>query len=345
MVDMTLENEYILSFYKDVTYVNEEKNIMLVKHIETGELCVKKILSKHSASVYKQLKEMHIAGTPAVYEVIEDDELVVIEEYIHGRNLAQLHAEKGNFPEEEVNKIALSLSTILINLHDVTPALIHRDIKPSNLMLTPDGVLKLIDFGAAKNADATKSQDTQLLGTFHFAAPEQYGFGSSDERTDIYGFGATINYLLCGKYPNEQIAEGKFNSIIKKCLQIKPDERYKSAVELYESIKHGKMSQSVPDNSKRKYLPVGYRTLTVWKMLLATVYYVALLIFTWMPDEEFDTVDSISLSLIIILTPLWFGNYLNVWKLIGLNSEKKWSNYMLAGMVYIGLVFLILILI
>ena len=81
------------------------------------------------------------------------------------------------------------------------------DIKPTNIMLQGDfkkgqGIVSvyLIDFNTARVFDAERNRDTELIGTRGFAAPEQYGFSQSDARTDIYGLGVLLNYMLCGKF-------------------------------------------------------------------------------------------------------------------------------------------------
>ena len=70
--------------------------------------------------------------------------------------------------------------------------IIHRDIKPSNMILQADGRIRLIDFDAARIFKDNKATDTELLGTKDYAPPEQYGFGQTDPRSDIYSLGVTI---------------------------------------------------------------------------------------------------------------------------------------------------------
>ena len=75
-----------------------------------------------------------------------------------------------------------------------------------------------------------------MLGTVYFAAPEQFGFGQSDERTDIYGLGATINYIMTGDKPGAGIAQCRFTDILRKCLMVDARDRYQSATELREVL-------------------------------------------------------------------------------------------------------------
>ena len=230
---MTLEEESRLSFYRELTVLDEKKNIVLVQDRRNSELCVKKTLDIYSRDVYEQLASVRIEGVPAVKECVADDgKLIVVEEYVQGRSLKQVLDEHGLLNEEQAYEIAVQLVDILVRLHQLEPAIVHRDIKPSNIIIEKNGHVNLIDFNAARHVNADKNEDTRMLGTVYFAAPEQFGFGQSDERTDIYGLGATINYIMTGDKPGAGIAECRFSDILKKCLMVDAKDRYQSAEEL-----------------------------------------------------------------------------------------------------------------
>lgn len=230
---MTLEEESRLSFYRELTVLDEKKNIVLVQDIRNSELSVKKTLDIYSHDVYEQLASVRIEGVPAVKECVADDgKLIVVEEYVQGRSLKQVLDEQGLLNEEQAYDIAVQLADILVRLHQLEPAIVHRDIKPSNIIIEKNGHVNLIDFNAARHVNADKNEDTRMLGTVYFAAPEQFGFGQSDERTDIYGLGATINYIMTGDKPGAGIAECRFSDILKKCLMVDAKDRYQSAEEL-----------------------------------------------------------------------------------------------------------------
>lgn len=230
---MTLEEESRLSFYRELTVLDEKKNIVLVQDIRNSELCVKKTLDIYSRDVYEQLASVRIEGVPAVKECVADDgKLIVVEEYVQGRSLKQVLDEQGLLNEEQAYDIAVQLADILVRLHQLEPAIVHRDIKPSNIIIEKNGHVNLIDFNAARHVNADKNEDIRMLGTVYFAAPEQFGFGQSDERTDIYGLGATINYIMTGDKPGAGIAECRFSDILKKCLMVDAKDRYQSAEEL-----------------------------------------------------------------------------------------------------------------
>lgn len=230
---MTLEEESRLSFYRELTVLDEKKNIVLVQDRRNSELCVKKTLDIYSRDVYEQLASVRIEGVLAVKECVADDgKLIVVEEYVQGRSLKQVLDEHGLLNEEQAYEIAVQLVDILVRLHQLEPAIVHRDIKPSNIIIEKNGHVNLIDFNAARHVNADKNEDTRMLGTVYFAAPEQFGFGQSDERTDIYGLGATINYIMTGDKPGAGIAECRFSDILKKCLMVDAKDRYQSAAEL-----------------------------------------------------------------------------------------------------------------
>lgn len=248
---MTLEEESRLSFYRELTVLDEKKNIVLVQDIRNSELCVKKTLDIYSRDVYEQLASVRIEGVPAVKECIADGEkLVVVEEYIQGRSLKQVLDEQGLLDEEQAYDIAVQLADILVSLQQLEPVIVHRDIKPSNIIIEKNGHVHLIDFNAARHVNADKNEDTKMLGTVYFAAPEQFGFGQSDERTDIYGLGATINYIMTGDKPGAGIAECRFSDILKKCLMVDAKDRYQSAAELRGVLDMLNYNAHTQDNGK-----------------------------------------------------------------------------------------------
>ena len=96
----------------------------------------------------------------------------------------------------------------------MNPPIIYRDMKPSNVMIKPEGGVKLIDFGTAKEYEIENNADTTALGTRGYAAPEQFGDSkgrgiyNTDARTDIYNLGATLYHIVTGKNPCEPPYEG-----------------------------------------------------------------------------------------------------------------------------------------
>lgn len=254
---MTLEEESRLSFYRELTVLDEKKNIVLVQDIRNSELCVKKILYIYSKLVYRQLLNTYVYGVPDVVECIEDgDKLIVIEEYIPGKNLNEIIMEYGLFDEWRAYHIAVELAQILVELQRMNPAIVHRDIKPSNIIVESNGHIHLVDFNIAKIIKEKSVEDTTMLGTIYFAAPEQYGFSPSDKRTDIYGWGATINYIMTGEKPSVKVANCQFSDILKKCLMLDANDRYKSAEELLDELNN--VNQKNKKSNRKKYFYNAY---------------------------------------------------------------------------------------
>ncbi|OLR58503.1 hypothetical protein BHF70_02020 [Anaerostipes sp. 494a] len=234
---MTIEEEYQLSCYDELTPLDESGKVYLVKQKDTGEIFVKKTTSWYSKEVYQQIMGNHIKGIPEVYHIYCDQaNAIIIEEYIHGRNLEQFLKNEGPLDEDTAAKLMLDLCKILDQIHHLEVSVIHRDIKPLNIMISNEGTLYLIDFNAARNYEPGQSRDTELLGTEEYAAPEQYGFGQSDARSDIYAAGITFHRMMTGKFPHEKAPSGKYRKIIEKCIKLDVNSRYQDVRELQKDI-------------------------------------------------------------------------------------------------------------
>ncbi|MEQ8176376.1 MAG: serine/threonine-protein kinase, partial [Syntrophomonadaceae bacterium] len=166
----------------------------------------------------------------------------LVMDFIKGQTLKEVMDHRGPIPETEVIDWGIQLSQILHYLHTLYPPVIFRDLKPSNIMLTPDGQLKLIDFGIARHFHQSNSADTSAYGSHGFAPPEQYGQNQTDERSDIYALGATLHYLLTGidpaKNPFNFEPPGKMarvspglNEAVMKAVALKPADRPQSISE------------------------------------------------------------------------------------------------------------------
>ncbi len=196
---MNASEAYILSSYKEIAVLNAEHGVTLVQDTTSGIVYVKKILTIYNAEVYLTLKNHPVPGIPEIIEMIEeDDRLIVIEEYIGGQTLRAILDNGNLFPEEEAVRIVEQVCVIVNDLHSADPPIIHRDIKPSNIICTPDGSIRLLDMNAARKVVTGKSEDTQLIGTVGYAAPEQFGFGASTVQTDIYAIGVLLCELMTG---------------------------------------------------------------------------------------------------------------------------------------------------
>ncbi|MBC8160840.1 MAG: serine/threonine protein kinase, partial [Roseiflexaceae bacterium] len=127
---------------------------------------------------------------------------VMVMEYVPGQSLEErMHEANAPLLEQQALGYGIQLTRVLNYLHTRTPPVIYRDLKPSNVIITPEGVLKLVDFGVARTYKARKSKDTVAMGSAGYAPPEQYGKGQTDARSDIYALGATLLHTLTNMPP------------------------------------------------------------------------------------------------------------------------------------------------
>ena len=189
-------------------------------------------------SEIEMFEKLNHPGLPKKEEVIETRDMVlIVMEHIPGVTLQSLIDEYGAQPKAAVLDWAVQLCEILHYMHTRYPPVVYRDVKPSNIMLRPDGRIMLIDLGAAREYEPSSSEDTVLLGTRGYAAPEQYGGkGQSDPRTDIYGLGATLYHLLSGHDPSKPPymrrplsgwnpdIPADLEILVQKCTTANPDE-------------------------------------------------------------------------------------------------------------------------
>ncbi len=220
-----------LSLYQEEKSVGDREDIAVVRKSDTGGFYIKKLLTTYDKSVYEYLMVHPIEHMPQICEIYESDNcLIVIEEFIKGRTVAEMLTE-GALPEKEAVCITRSICDILTQLHELPTPIIHRDIKPSNVIVTEDGEVFLLDMNVAKWYDPDKKDDTRYLGTEHYAAPEQVGYGMSASTTkaDIYGLGVLMNVMMTGTIPKEEQAPDKYWPIIERCISLDAEKRYTAA--------------------------------------------------------------------------------------------------------------------
>lgn len=157
-----------------------------------------------------------------------------ISEYVEGTP-----ASERTFSEKEAVESLLELCAAVKALH--SSRMIHRDIKPSNIICGNDGHIRLIDFDSARLRVEFQIRDTEILGTGGYAAPEQYGFMQTDDRSDIYAFGVTMEEILGGNADKP-----KFRRIIRRCTQFDPDRRYRDISAVRRALKWAVMPDFLP---------------------------------------------------------------------------------------------------
>ncbi len=338
-----------ISYYKNIADIGGSDHVHLVRHQETGKIFVKKILSIYNRDVYKQLKSNPVKGVPKIIDYYEeDDKLTLIEEYISGVSLWELIEEK-KISMDDMIRYVLELCDIVGRLHDLTPPLIHRDIKPQNIIISSSDSVFLIDFNASKHYSPGETCDTVLMGTEGFAAPEQYGFGASSSRTDIYGIGKLmkISFEELGIEPGTTV----YAPVIAQCTNLVSQLRYNSTDELKAALiecRDGKhLSLEIPPE-KARLLPPGFRTFTTWKILLASTGYI--LAVSLCTQMEFKNVSSAELIFDRILCFLMLmgiilisSDYLNVQRLFPLCKKRnKWVKIL--GIVVFDLIYVLFLL-
>ena len=156
-----------------------------------------------AARFQREIKLMASLNHPNIAQLrtafTADNQLVMIMEYVEGTNLAE-RLERGPIPvPEALNCIDQALSALS---YAHKQGIIHRDIKPSNMMLTPQGVLKLMDFGIARGAgDLGLTMTGVTLGSLSYMSPEQVKGEATDARSDLYSLGVSLYEMVTGQRP------------------------------------------------------------------------------------------------------------------------------------------------
>ena len=190
---------------------------------------------------------------PHIYNAFnERGRSYLVMDFIDGKTLLQLLKESGfrPLPVAQVLGYALQLCDVLAYLHQQHPPIIFRDLKPTNVMVTANGHVFLIDFGIARIFKEGQEQDTALLGSPGYAAPEQHGSAQTNPRSDLYSLGATLHCCLTGRDPynaddrfrfppvrqyNPQVPV-ELDQLIQRLLALDERQRPASAVEVQQVL-------------------------------------------------------------------------------------------------------------
>ena len=201
---------------------NEHGLVMLVKRIADDKLFIRREYREDKRELFYKLKELDIQGIPHILYVLFAGRTVVIEEYIEGISLENIAKGNAAFPNFTITDLLRAMLPVIQKFHEV--GIIHRDIKPEHIILDKNLQPYLIDFGIARINKKHNSHDTEIQGTRRFAPPEQFGYQSTDQRSDIYSLGQTLATLLpiIPMTPHEK-------RIIEKAMAFAPADRYQSA--------------------------------------------------------------------------------------------------------------------
>ena len=207
-------------------------SVRLIRHRTSGRLFILRQYAGN-AEVYQKLLNYSFQNLPLTLEVVQqDDQNLVLEEFIQGDTLDFL-LKGALFSPEETRTIAKQICRARWALH--TMGAVQRDVKPDNVILRGNDAV-LVDFDAARLYKPEHDTDTQILGTTGFAAPEQYGLSQTDARADIYSLGILINVMLTGKHPSKKLASGRLGQIVEHCTRVNPQKRYQNVLRLMEVL-------------------------------------------------------------------------------------------------------------
>ncbi|MGI8854245.1 MAG: protein kinase domain-containing protein [Thermomicrobiales bacterium] len=222
----------------------------------------------------------------AIYDTgTTDDSYFIVMEYVPGPNLKEAIRERGALPEAEALGIGAQVAAALEAAH--SSRLIHRDIKPHNVLLHPEGVAKVTDFGIARAAGASQLTSTQMvMGTAHYLSPEQALHRPLDGRSDLYSLGIVLYEALTGQVPfngdslvavammqvhetpqpiralRPEIAP-ETEAVVMKALAKDPAQRYQSAAEMRAALLRARDGLRPPAIAETRPLAANPPTVTI----------------------------------------------------------------------------------
>ena len=243
---------------------SEDSSTFLVKETVTGILCVLKWgrnrqaeFLRNEMEIMEKMADRKLSGIPKAYRIFEENgEVYLVREYIEGMSLAQMVLQKGGISEAEICRISRKICQTAEQFQNPDEPMIHRDIKPENIVVTPGGEVVFIDFGTMRSYKKDGSRDTFVVGTRGTAAPEQYGYIQTDQRTDVYAIGQTMLYMVSESYEMNQLSEcavsRRMKKIIEKACSFEPDKRYGDAAQLRRAVE-----KCQANNRKKVYKKAG----------------------------------------------------------------------------------------
>lgn len=284
------------------THLNKQWAVKEIRKKGNGkndEVVVNSLLAE--ANLMKRLDH---PALPRIVDIIDNGVTIfVVMDYIEGESLDKILAEYGSQPEELVIGWAKQLCDAFSYLHSQKPPIIYRDMKPANVMLKPEGNIKIIDFGIAREYKEMSLADTTVLGTKGYAPPEQYS-GQTDARSDIYALGMTMHHLLTGIDPrtgeayapvrmrNPEVSEG-MEMIIDKCVQPAAEHRYQNCQDLLYDLEHPELiTKDYKKKQKRKLN--SFIAMVVLAVLMGISGIVCNAVSTNMNNSDYETLISTS---------------------------------------------------
>lgn len=304
--------------------------LFLAQDKQTLQTVVCRVLYHTTAEHYRMLRFVSNPHLPKIFEVIqEQDDAIVVEEYIPGEMLEERLKRGEAFPLQDIVDVLYQLCEALQSVH--ARGIVHRDIKPSNILLS-DGRAVLIDFDAARRYQYSNRKDTVYMGTEGYAAPEQYGFAQTDRRSDIYSLGVVLREM-CGEAPYHPLS-----FIIRRCTAFDPANRYQSVDEIIRALQASGLTEQKPGCAHRQsaFVPASNekshshakqtkRTLCITLTVIFSLFAVVLLL----PNQHEVTPLDYLLSKLVYLQLVIFPavilfHLFGIWKWLPLlNSSNK----------------------
>ena len=294
---LTLGNPYLDRKYEVLKLINHggmgSEIYLAIDRNLNKQWAIKKVKKTRNIAQTRQMMEearimtsFEHPNLPRVVDIVEEDTCYyIIMDYIQGENLKTILQSEGPQDQELVAQWGIILSDVLGYMH--RHGMIYRDMKPANIMLTPEGKIYLIDFGAVKRMDAVETRATRAIGTAGYAPPEQCMLDGpgADERSDIYSLGVTLFHLLTDISParwlnsgheifdpreaNPDISSG-LKTIILKCTKKDPDSRIQDTEKLKRYLANYR-KYDTRYIAKRKKILRKFLVLTISSMCLLVI--------------------------------------------------------------------------
>ena len=326
--------QVVKSFNPETLLAQRDGRYFVLKKIDFDDIdVIKRLMTLNNRNVVRFIELITIGN-----------EFFCVEEYIDGITLDEYLHRYGALSDERAKQIVYEICLGLKDIHSL--GIVHRDINPSNIMIDRFETVKIIDFGISRTNKIGKSSDTHILGTYGFAAPEQFGFSQTSTKSDIYSLGVLINYLKTMALPNQAKADGLLGEIVEKCTRIDESKRYNSVDEIINAIISGKA-----ESKKNKFALPGFRQGKRKNMIIASIYYIItifiLCMFVFDPDNIYESIYFSLFDIFLLIIPVFiFGNYLG-WA-DNLKASKNHSKRFvcnLYGIMYEIIVFMVFIIV
>ncbi|HLA09193.1 MAG TPA: protein kinase [Pyrinomonadaceae bacterium] len=306
-----LEESSVISHYRIVRQIGKGGmgEVFLAQDTKLDRQVALKILPAEFAAdkdrmsrFVREAKSASALNHPNIITIYEINEVegkhFIATEFIDGKTLNE-YAKANPLDLRSALEIAIQIASALDEAH--TAGIVHRDIKPDNVMIRPNGLVKILDFGIAKlseppaitgglsvgeeDATAIKPQSTSpgmIIGTANYMSPEQAKGKAVDARTDIFSFGVVLHEMTSaalpfdGETPLEMIGAifhqepkplpatvpGELKRIIQKCLRKERDERYQTIRDVLSDLKDAKRDFELRQDSEQTVAPNGEETRT-----------------------------------------------------------------------------------